>query len=111
VTFRNLCGAIGKASLLVHGLGDGDVNFLSIVEVCLNFLAELAFRDLDVVLGRPFSSHQAEEIVIDIDLRIISYGTMAIGDKRGIDTNWYSVLATLGTSMLWVEGQRSSYFF
>jgi len=82
VTFKSLYGAIGKTSFLVHGLGDGDVDFLSIVEVCLDFVADFAFRDLDIVLGRPFSSHQVKKIVINIDLGIISHGTRAIEVRK-----------------------------
>lgn len=82
-TFRNLYGAIGETSFLVKGLGDRDVDFLSIVEVCLDFVAEFAFGDLHVVLCRPFSSHQAKEIVINIDLGIISSGTTAIEVMKG----------------------------
>lgn len=67
-----LCGAVGKTSFLVHGLGDGDINLLAVVKVGLDFIADFAFGDFDIVLGGTFGSHQAEETVIDIDLRRIS---------------------------------------
>jgi hypothetical protein len=104
---RSLCDTIRKTGLLVHGLGDGDVNVLSFLKVCADFLACFTLRDFDVVLGGAFVGHQAKESVLDVDL------THALTNvsKRVDPTNWYSVRATLGTSMLCVEGQRSSYFF
>ena len=68
-----LCGlldAVGETGFLVHGLGDGNVDFLSIVKVCADFVAEFAFGEFDVVLGGPFAGHQVEESVINVDLVI-----------------------------------------
>jgi hypothetical protein len=99
-----LLDAVGETGLLVHGLGDGNVDFLSVVKVCADFVAEFAFGELDIVLGGAFAGHQVEETIVNVNL-LISF-------RRKLEsTNWYSVRTTLGTSMLWVEGQRSSNFF
>lgn len=104
---RSLCDTIRETGLLIHGLGDGDVKVLSVVKVCAEFIACFTLRDLDVVLGGAFVGHQAEKSVLDVDLMHVSTKV----SKRVDPTNWYSVRATLGTSILCVEGQRSSYFF
>jgi len=73
-----LCGAVGKTSFLAHGLGDGDIDLLAIVKVCLDLIADIAFGDFDVVLGSTFGGHQAEETIIDIDQLVLS--SVNVGD-------------------------------
>jgi len=63
-----LCNTVRKTSFLIHCLGDGDVDFLSIFEICLDFLAKFAFGDFNVVLGATVGSQQVEEIIVKVDL-------------------------------------------
>jgi hypothetical protein len=74
---------VGKTGFFVHGLGDGDVEVFPVVEVCADFLAEVAFGKLDVVLGGAVTQQQVEEVVIDVDLGNVS--VWASGRGR---TNW-----------------------
>jgi len=64
--------------LLAHSADDRDEQVLSILEVLLNLLAQITFRDLDVVLGDTFLGHQVEETIIDIDKCV--FGTIDVGD-------------------------------
>ena len=59
---------VGKTGFLVHGFGDGDVDFFSVIKVCTDFLAEFAFRDFDVVFGATFVGHQVEETIVNVNL-------------------------------------------
>jgi hypothetical protein len=97
----DLCGTIRKAGFLVHSFSDGDVNFLSIIKVCADFIAEFPLRDFDIVFGRTLTGHQTEKPLINVDLQILVFTHV----KRSLcvcvgGTNWYSVRLTLGTSML-----------
>ena len=58
---------VGDGLLLTHGRDDGDKEVLALIEVTLDLLAEIALRDLDVVLGRAVGGHEVEEILIDVD--------------------------------------------
>jgi len=64
----SLGGAVRKTGFLIHGLGDGNIKFLSVVEISADFIAEFALGDLDVVLLGTFSRQQIEEFIINVDL-------------------------------------------
>ena len=99
----------GDGLLLAHSGDDGDKEVLALVEVALNLLANVALRELDVVLGGAVGGHEVKETVIDVDLQVRDqFGSLA-SFERGEHTSWYSLRKTLGTSMLWVEGEISSY--
>jgi len=69
---------VRKTGFLVHGLGDGDVDFLSVVEVGADFIAKFPFGDFDVVFGGTFVGHQVEETIIDVNQLV--FGTDYVGD-------------------------------
>ena len=64
----------GDSLLLTHGGDDGDEEVLAIIEIGLNLLAELAVRELDVVLGGAVLGHEVEEAVVDVDLSRVERG-------------------------------------
>ena len=101
---------VGDSLLLTHGRDDSDEQILALIEVGLDLLAKVALRKLDVVLGGTILGHEVEETVIDVDLREKGAVNTCIRDCFGAlgRTSWYSVRKTLGTSMLWVEGEISS---
>ena len=103
------------SSLLSHGGEDGDKEILAVLESLLNLLSNLRVGDLDVVLRGTVVSHKVEETVIDCKKQgEVSFQFTEDWAKQELSlllTSWYSVRATLGTSMLWVEGERSSIFF
>jgi len=65
-----LCDTVGKTGLLVHSLGDGDVNLLSIIEVCTDLISNFALGELDIVLGGTFAGHQTEKSLVNVNLPI-----------------------------------------
>ena len=78
-------------------------------EHLVDLVANLTLGELAIVLGGAILGHEGEEtIVSNVELRIVSYGNI---DTTRQLTSWYSRRLTLGTSMLWVEGERSSIFF
>ena len=58
--------------LFVHGGDDGDEEILAIFETGGDFLAQVAFGDLDIVLGVTLAIHQVEETIINVDLSMPS---------------------------------------
>jgi hypothetical protein len=62
---------VRKTSFLIHGFGDGDEDFFSIVKVCADFIAEFTFGDFDVVFGGSFVGHQVEETIINVNLKSV----------------------------------------
>ena len=64
--------------LLAHGGDDRDEQVLSFLKALGNLLAQITFRDLDVVLGDALLGHQVEETIIDIDELV--FGTIDVGD-------------------------------
>lgn len=57
-----------KTGFLIHCLGDGDVNFLAIFEICADFIAEVTFGDFNVVFRRTIRGQQVKEVIVDVDL-------------------------------------------
>jgi len=55
------------ASLLAHGLEDGDQEGLASGELLLDLLAELTLGELDVVLGVAAVEENAEEVVLNVE--------------------------------------------
>ncbi len=100
----------GDSLLLAHGGDDSDKEVLAAVELILDLLAEVAIGQPDVVLGDTVLGHQVEEAVVDVDLcgAVLRENKLVSGGEEGGPTSWYSLRETLGTSMLWVEGQISS---
>jgi hypothetical protein len=102
---------------LVHGRDDGDENILAVIECALDLLADITLGDLDIVLGGTVVGHEVKETLVDVDLYLKQVRTSHIGKcgkasagRGGVKrlTSWYSSRRTLGTSMLWVEGEISS---
>ncbi len=100
----------GDGLLLAHGGDDSDEEILAAVKLLLDLFAEVAIGQLDVVLGDAVLGHQVEEAVVDVDLCGVLRENKPVssGGRKGGPTSWYSLRETLGTSMLWVEGQISS---
>ena len=65
-----LCGTMRKTGFFVHGFGDGDVDFFSIVKVCADFLADFPLRKFDIVLRGTFAGHQIKKPLVNVDLLI-----------------------------------------
>jgi len=59
---------VGKTGFLVHGFGDGNVDFFAVVKVCTDFIAEFAFGDFDVIFSGTFVGHQVEETIVNVNL-------------------------------------------
>jgi hypothetical protein len=79
-------------------------------EELVDLVANLTLGELDIVLGRAVLRHEGEETVVS-NVKLsegISRGSPP--QSMGRLTSWYSWRRTLGTFMLWVEGQRSSSF-
>lgn len=94
--------------LLSHSADDSNKQVLALIEVSLDLLAEFVVGDLNIVLGGTVGGHEVEETIIDVNLvrkRGEGNGRLVEGSAR---TSWYSLRKTLGTSMLWVEGDKSS---
>ena len=98
----------GDGLLLTHSRDDGDQQVLAIFEASGDLVTHLTLRDFDIVLGGTILSHQVEETVIDVDLRQEDQYLNRENNPKKL-TSWYSSRLTLGTSMLWVEGEISSY--
>jgi hypothetical protein len=80
-------------------------------EELVDLVTNLAIGDLDVVLGGAVVRHEGKETILrNVDLGwIVSLGVLARGHAVSL-TRRYSWRRTLGTFMLWVEGQSSSSF-
>jgi hypothetical protein len=77
-----------------------------------DLVTDIALGHADVVLLLTLVIDEVEETIVgDIDLQTRRLGLIAASEDWGLPTSWYSVRLTTGTSMLWVEGQRSSSFF
>jgi hypothetical protein len=128
LTLRGLLSVDG--SLLAHGGEDDDVwkaltrfscgcgtgirltGVLALLgEKLVNLVANLAVGDLNIVLGVAGVGHEGEEAVVS-DVELVSTSAAGSHPDYGImvQTSWYSWRRTLGTSMLWVDGDRSSSF-
>jgi len=81
-----------------------------LVEKLVNLVTNLAIWDLDIVLGGTVVGHEGKETVVsDIELtNQVSGISSQIGWR--LPTSWYSRRETFGTSILWVDGDRSSIF-
>jgi hypothetical protein len=80
-----------------------------LLEHLLDLVANLTLGNLDIVLGAAVVVHEGQEAVIsDIELFLCQFMLHPL--VRRFLTNWNSVRLTLGTSMLWVDGERSSNF-
>lgn len=66
----SLCDTVGKTGLLVHGFGDGDVDFLPIVKVCADLIADFSLGEFDVVLCSTFAGHQTEKSLVNVNLPV-----------------------------------------
>src|SRR5277367_5127341 len=64
-----LCDTVRKTGFLVHGFGDGDVDFFSIIKVCADFIADFPLGEFDVVFSGTFAGHQTEKPLINVNLR------------------------------------------
>lgn len=93
---------------LTHSTDDSNKEVLPIFEISLDLLANVTLRKLDVVFRTPVRRHKVQVTVIYIDLRTIRQGWMCEMTTLGL-TSWNSLRATLGTSILWVDGHMSSY--
>ena len=75
-----------------------------------DLVTDLTVGHANVILGLAVIAHQRQETVVrDVKLRARQHkgGSSQEAEKP---TSWYSLRVTLGTSMLWVEGLRSSSF-
>ncbi len=115
VTTRVFC--VRGYSLLGGGgwLGFGHTGVLLLLNEELGNLGPgVALGHADVILDVTIAVHQAEEAIVrDVDLT----GRVSLPELllRALlstlqHTSVYSVRLTWGTSMLWVEGERSSSF-
>jgi hypothetical protein len=98
--------------LLTHRGGDGDNEVTSLVEGGLDLLSNVALGDLDVVLRVTLGGHEVEETVVDCGKKKKSQEgrkEKGRGKRDELLMRVYSLRMTWGTSMLWVEGERSSY--
>jgi len=86
--------------------------FLILAEQLVDLLPHLVIRDLDVVLGLATFGHEVQEAILgDIKLYLVSICQLLIPfAMASTRTSWYSWRLTCGTSMLWVEGDKSSNF-
>jgi hypothetical protein len=78
-------------------------------EKLLNLFANLAFGHLDIILGGTIVGHEGQETIVS-DVELLSCEQPLAHSYFLFLTNWYSRRMTLGTFMLWVDGQRSSNF-
>lgn len=86
---------------------------LLLLEELVDLVTNLARRDLDVVLGGAVVVHEGKEVVVsDVELCAseVSHLPRFFAPTRVFLTSWYSRRETFGTSMLWVDGDRSSSF-
>jgi len=63
---------VRKTGFLVHGFGDGDVDFFSIVKVCADFIADFSLGEFDVVFGGTFAGHQTEKSLVNVNQLVFS---------------------------------------
>ena len=84
---------------------------LLLTEELGDLFANFTLWDLDIVLGGAVLGHEGEKAVIgDVELGpLLVWWGVVFGLMVHL-TNWYSRRVTLGTSMLWVEGDKSSSF-
>jgi hypothetical protein len=77
-------------------------------EELADLVADLAVRELDILLGGAVVGHEGEETVVSN----VELGKLVLIRRAspGALTSWYSWRRTLGTSMLWVDGHNSSSF-
>ena len=116
--WRLVGGLEGDGLLLAHGGDDGNADLLARLESGLDVGTDLALGDLDVVLGGTVREHQVEETLQPRGRQVCQpeFRTLFIGPRNqakltsSMLIKVYSVLETLGTSMLWVEGEISSNF-
>jgi hypothetical protein len=109
---------VRKTGFLVHGFGDGDVDFFSVVKVCADFIAEFAFGDFDVVLGGTFVGHQVEETIIDVNLMLtfifrgkyqLVFGTDYVGDVHVVGGGTEIFVLSLSEDLLLVLSMGRKY--
>jgi hypothetical protein len=107
-------GACEAYLLLVHGGDDSDKEIFTVIESRSDLRAKITLWNLNVILRDAIHGHQVKETVVDVDLGSVRFSMRCqyycFLKKGGRQlTSWYSVRRTFGTSMLWVEGQISSY--
>ncbi len=85
---------------------------LILAEQFVDLLPNLIIRDLDVVLGLTAFGHEVQEAILgDVKLNFVSIRPLLIPFlMASTRTSWYSWRLTCGTSMLWVDGDKSSNF-
>jgi hypothetical protein len=80
-------------------------------EELVDLVTSIAIRNLDVVLGGAVVRHEGQEAVVgDVQLFPVSASILILHLSMYILTSWYSRRETFGTSMLWVDGDKSSNF-
>lgn len=57
---------VRQTVLLTHGRNNRDQEFLTLLEILLQLLTELTFRELDIILGGTIGQHQREETIINV---------------------------------------------
>lgn len=67
-TFRRLLDRDGL--LLTHGRDDCDQKILSLVEIGLNCLPEVAVREFDIIFGSPVLGQKVEKTIINVRLNM-----------------------------------------
>ena len=112
VTTRN--GVLAAVSYgLFQPSGKPTSVLLLLSEELGDLLANLALGHADIVLGVTVGGHQVEEAIVrDVDLGagLVSLAMLEFLVLGRLHTSVYSLRLTTGTSMLWVEGDRSSSF-
>lgn len=86
---------------------------LVLFEKLVNLVTDLAVWNFNIILGIAAVGHEGEETVVgDVELHEPGQpqSPRTKYEHGGGLTSWNSRRETLGTSMLWVDGQRSSYF-
>jgi len=84
---------------------------LFLTEELVDLLANFTLRHLDIILGGTIVGHERQESVIgNVELSPVRFSPEWTTCMRLVLTNWYSRRVTFGTSMLWVDGDRSSNF-
>lgn len=96
-------------SFFSHSALDADEHILVCFEQGPDLLSEFTLGELDILFAVPIVHEIEEAIVIDIQLQVNS-ATRLDARAHRVLTTCHSLLVTLGTFMLWVEGERSSYF-
>ena len=118
--FRGIClrDTVGETGFLVHSLGDGNIDFLSVIKVCADFVAEFAFGKLDVVLGGTFAGHQVEETIINVNLSVsvschkgyqLEFSADNVRDIHVVGGRAEIFQFLLGEDLLSIPTERSDY--